>query len=329
MPALMTFVVIVFIYLTEIAGIIQYRKDKPLFGNKLIHGIPLLLVVIFSAMWVWFIKSYNEGNTVFFLAGIYPIWTLTWHEIKTIVDEFFEFWYKQHFHLSLHIASFMVFFWNMWNIKKLSNIERVFIILLPIGVILFLALWFKAMPNHDYYLINTYVLFIISWAIAISLFIRMYPVITRSKLIRIGFVVFFIFNALHCKKEISIRYWGWWNDHEYNNNYKDLADLKPYLREAGVSREDRIIAMGDVTPNATLYMVDSKGWSNFGGTINNLDSARIARSISKGAKYMILLDSTWQSKDFVRPYTNNLLLEHRSVKVFQLDREQFIEERID
>jgi hypothetical protein len=316
-PALMTFVVILFIYLTDVLGIIKYKLNGPVFKQKIIQGLPLLFVIAGIGIWIMFLNRYNEGNKGMFLAGIFPIWELTWPEIKKIIDAFTDYWYKQYFHLSVHIASIIAFFWVLWNYRKLSTFEKVFIIILPTGVIMFLALWFQALPHHDYYLTNTYILLIITWAMAIKVLIEHYPRVSGSYFFRILFVLLFAFNAQHTKEEISIRYWGWWNT-GYLQKYEPLRELKPMLRDAGVNREDTIIAMGDEIPNSTLYLLDVKGWSNYGGHISTSDSTGLAHLIQKGAKYMVFLDTIWLNKDFVRPFTHDLLLEHKSIKVFDL-----------
>ena len=316
-PALMTFMVILFIYLTDVLGIIKYKLNGSVFKQKVIQGIPLIIVIAGIGLWIMFLDRYNKGNEGMFLVGIFPIWELAWAEIMGIIDEFTDYWYKQYFHLSVHISTGLAFLWVLWNYMKLSSFEKVFIVLLPLGVVMFLALWFQALPHHDYYLTNTYILLIITWAMAIKVLIKHYPRLSGSYIFRVFFVLFFAFNAHNTKSEISIRYWGWWNN-GYLQTYEPLRELKPMIREAGVSRNDKIIAMGDEIPNSTLYLLDVKGWSNFGGHMNNLDSAGIAHAIQKGAKYMVLLDTTWINKDFVRPFIHDLLLEHKTIKVFNL-----------
>jgi hypothetical protein len=54
-PALMTFVVIVFVFATEFLGIIKYREEKPIFSKGLTDAIPMLIVIV----------------TVFFMGQIY------------------------------------------------------------------------------------------------------------------------------------------------------------------------------------------------------------------------------------------------------------------
>jgi hypothetical protein len=233
------------------------------------------------------------------------------------VDEFTSYWYKQHFHQFLHAATLLAYLWIMWNIRRLSHIEKAFVILLFIGVVAFLALWFQAMPNHDYYLTNSYILYLVTWAVAVKLLIRFKPRIPVSYIAKIIFLVFFVINLAHARKELQIRYWGWWNN-TYNQVHQPLTGLKEKMREAGINRDDRVIVLGDGIPNASLYMIDSKGWTNFGGHMNNTDSTGISLAIESGAKYMVVLDTTWLNKDFVKPFATDLLIDHGSVQVFHL-----------
>lgn len=316
-PALMSFVVIVFIYLTDVLGIISYKAKEKIFPQKFVQGIPLVLVAGVVLLWVTFMKRYNEGNGGIFLSGIYPIWDLTSEQIRTIISDFRAFWYRQHFHLSLQIASIVAFLWTLIHFRKLTKIERVFIVLLPIGVILFVVLWFQAMPNHDYYLTNSYILFVVTWGIALKVLNTHYPKVVKTYAIQSALTILLVFNAFYCKKELSDRYTGWWNTH-YLTHYAPLIEMKPMLRELGISHNDTIIAMADDIPNATLYYLDVKGWSNYGGAMNNLDLIKVQKSIAAGAKYMVVLDSIWLQKDFVKPFTQHRLLEYKGIQVFQL-----------
>jgi uncharacterized membrane protein (UPF0136 family) len=320
-PALMSFVVVVFIFSTEFLGIIKYRDEKPIFSKGLADAIPMLIVVVSVFLWVRFINSYNQGNEGLFLVGLFPIWDLSWEQINKIVTEFTDYWYKQHFHQVLHAVTLLAYLWIMWNIRRLSNIVKAFVILLLIGVTGFILLWFQAMPNHDYYLTNSYMLYLVTWAVAIKLLLRHKPAIVASNITKIVFLIFFIINVVHARKEVNIRYWGWWNT-SYFQVYQPMEGLKEKMREAGISRDDRVIVMGEGMPNASLYTIDSKGWTNFGGHMNNTDSTGISLAIESGAKYMVMVDTTWLSKDFVQPFTNDLLIDHGSVQVFRLTKNQ-------
>ena len=131
----------------------------------------------------------------------------------------------------------------------------------------------------------------------------------KSIWVKLIFLLFLGYNLVLCQKEIDSRYNGGRNDY-FRENFQGLVDLKPKLREIGISRLDTVIVMGDVTINGSLYMLDQKGWSNYGGYMSNEDSVKIDRSIAHGAKYMILLDSVWQEKEFIKPYIKNKIFQH-------------------
>ncbi len=316
-PALMSFVIIVFIYLSEVSGIIKYKREKAIFYKKIAHALPLLIVVVLVTAWVAFVSFYNKGNEGLYLVGIYPIWYLNMNEIRVIVDLFFDFWYAQHFHRSLHIATFIMLGWIFFNFKSLKAIEKVFVVLFPFGVIMFLLIWFKAMPEHDYYLTNTYGLFVLVWAISVKLLIDKFNKTLQVRIIQLLFSALLIFNAFHCRDELYSRYNYWWNN-QYRSFYEPIKELKPLLKEKGIQRTDTIVSIGDYTPNATLYLLDMKGWSNFGGHMSNTDSASISKSIQSGAKYMVVIDTSQLNEDYLKPYTNNLLIEYKSLKVYDL-----------
>jgi len=73
-PALISFVIICFIYITEVLGIIKYRTDRKIFSSKLIQLFPLLIVISAEVLWLFYLNKYNKDNGGLFLVGIYPIW---------------------------------------------------------------------------------------------------------------------------------------------------------------------------------------------------------------------------------------------------------------
>jgi hypothetical protein len=316
-PSLMSFVVICFIYVTEVFGIIKYRVDRKIFSSKLLQLIPLLIIVFAEVFWILYLNKYNKDNGGLFLVGIYPIWGLSKVEIKNIVDVFFNFWFTQHLSRALHYISLGMLLWIIVNLKRIKPILRAFIILCFVGVCLYIILWFQALLNHDYYVTNTYIYFLIVWAVAIKIFIDRFPKVTKSIWAKLVFSAFLIYNVWYCEKEINQRYNGWKNDF-YKKSYQGLIDLKPELRKIGITRLDTVIVMGDETINGSLYLLDQKGWTNYGGFLNNKDSIMIERAIKSGAKYMILLDSGWVQKDFVKPFLYHQILQKDEYKVFQL-----------
>lgn len=316
-PALTTFVIICFIYLSETLGIIKFKKGGKVFFSNLFQLLPLLMVIIAEVSWLLYLNKYNKGNGGLFLTGIYPIWGLSKPEIKNIVDVFFDFWFQQHFSRALHYFSLGLLIWVIFNLKKVSPVIRTFFILGFVGVSAYIILWFQALLHHDYYVINTYIYFLIVWAIAIKITIDRFPRVIKSIWVRIVFVVFLFYNLIYCEKEIDSRYNGWRND-SYKKYYAGLTELQPTLREAGITRMDTVIVLGDETINGSLYLLDQKGWTNYGGYMNNMDSIKIDRAIQSGAKYMILLDSTWQEKDFVKPFTKHHFVTKGIYKVFTL-----------
>jgi hypothetical protein len=316
-PALLSFVIICFIYVTESTGIIRYEKERKIFASRLSQMIPLLLVILVELSWIIYFNKYNKGNGGLFLVGIYPIWDLTRPEIKNIVDIFFDYWFTQHFSLAVHLVSLGMLFWTIYNLKRFIPVLKVFIILGFIGVLLYIILWFQALLYHDYYVTNTYIYFLITWACAIKILIDRFPKIAKSSWVKSVFILFILYNVWYCGKEIDLRYNGPRNDF-YRNKYQGLSDLKPALRELGITRMDTFIVLGDETINGSLYLLDQKGWTNCGGFMNNMDSIKIKKAIHSGAKYMITLDSTWEQKDFVKPFTQHQIFTQDNYKVFQV-----------
>jgi hypothetical protein len=113
------------------------------------------------------------------------------------------------------------------------------------------------------------------------------------------------------------------NDYE---TFKDLYTVTPYLRQIGLTPNDKVISIPDYC-EASLYLMNQKGWTEYTDPwVNNLqtlyyniDSTRIETSISKGAKYLIVngIEEIFKNKD-LQKYCKNLKGHYNNVLIFDL-----------
>lgn len=151
---------------------------------------------------------------------------------------------------------------------------------LAFGVLLFCLLFFGALKDHDYYVIN---LFIIVPVVLLGFFVLLkdhVPVLFNSFIFKIILIVFLIHNVDFARRRIDGRYHpdGWQNSH-YTHVTSHFREIRPFLDSIGISSGDKVLSLSDNSINITLYLMNQKGWTNYG---IESDSVKIREKINLG-----------------------------------------------
>ena len=108
-----------------------------------------------------------------------------------------------------------------------------------------------------------------------------------------------------------------WLQWDYDNHLKAYETITPYIRSLGIKRSDKVISIPDESINITLYLMDQKGFDDFG--FNDLkDGNRIKKFEELGAKYLFLNDSTYTSKNWLKPYLKNKIGSYQNISIYAL-----------
>lgn len=97
---------------------------------------------------------------------------------------------------------------------------------------------------------------------------------------------------------------------------KPFSTIETYNRTLGIKRDDRVISIPDVTINGSLYLMDQKGWTTYGGNWEKEDF--YINRIVRGAKYLFVSDSSLLNKDYLVPFTQNKIGCYQGISIFQL-----------
>jgi hypothetical protein len=100
-------------------------------------------------------------------------------------------------------------------------------------------------------------------------------------------------------------------------HFQALETITPYLRSLGIERTDKVISIPDISFNITLYLMDQKGWTDY-GDVNLNRSEKIAKKIKSGAEYLIINDSTIYKKDNIQPYIKNKIGSYKNIDIYDL-----------
>ncbi|MFO7932795.1 MAG: glycosyltransferase family 39 protein [Bacteroidales bacterium] len=285
--SLLSFLALCCLFILDRTGSFPDKYKKNIFRNKSDFIIPALLVVITILAWISYVRYYNSmWNKNVFLVGILPVWDLSNQEIRETFENIRKIWLEQYFYRPLHVF-FLTGLLSVWIFHKRTEPVLLSITtLLSAGSVSVVVLFFGALGNHDYYMID---LLILSVFIMLSFFYllnntQLKTDILHLPLTRILAAIIVVLAAAHTSKEIDRRFKGWHNRRHLTQFY-GYAEIEPYLDSIGLGPSKKVISLNDPSINITLYLMDRKGWTQYGTEMK--DSTMIARRIRMGAEYLV------------------------------------------
>jgi len=250
-----------------------------------------------------------------FLIGIIPIWDLDIEEISYVIEYVNILWKDSYQSVLVQILSAIMFVVLLIFRKKSNPFLWWLTLLLSIGFITFIFLWFKVFDHHDYYLINQLIFMISIFLTFFYLIKKNYRKLYQNIIFRLSLALVLIYNINQCSKNINHRYHGWPNE-KHLKHTKALEDITPYLRSLEISQEDTVAFMHDPSLNISLYLMGQKGYTNFASNLK--DSNDIAQRIKMGVKYIIINDSSLFEENYLKPFLYNQIGQHQNIHIFKV-----------
>ena len=186
---------------------------------------------------------------------------------------------------------------------------------IAVGLVLFVILFFQALRDHDYYTLDMLILIpfvaLAFFLLLKSRFNRLYS----SLLFRIALLAFLIHNVDFARRRMNDRYDPTiWQNENYNR-VKVFEEIMPYMRSIGIKQEDRVMSLSDESIDISLYLMNQKGWTNYGIAS---DSTKIREKIKMGAKYLFIYDRSIYRDGKIGAFTKNKIGEFKTVDIFKL-----------
>lgn len=323
--ALFSLFAIIGVYVLELFGLMSFGGNQRLFNQKFRFSIPFISILIIIGLWIFYASQYNsEHDSTYFSTTLFPIWDLDSAQINDVLSKIRTIWLDQYFHQSVLLFILICFFFSLINFRKNSKLLIFIVLFIVVEVIAYIILQFWTFANHDYYTINMYILLILLVITSFDLLKRHFNKIFSSKIFKVLFSFFLLFNIYYAHQKIDARYEGWMNDIAEK---KDIHIITPYLRQIGIMPNDTIISIPDGS-HVTLYLMNQKGWTEYTDTkFNkgekiryNQDSIGIQSSINKGAKYLIINGvKELYKKPYLASYCSNLIGNFNNVLIFNLE----------
>lgn len=331
--SLFAFIAINAVFLFQ--NIRQIKKNQKALLIQL-SSVIFLFAVIFS--WYAFAIDYNSKNLEgLFRQEIIPIWDLSPGRIQKIMETAYTGTVIYFYNPIALIALATLFITSIVVWKKTNKTILLTSIILFLGLVMFILLFFDAMDIHEYFLIDITIIipaiiltFLttlknLSLTLFNSKFARYFSLILLLLVMNYNLAITRIHYDPHNKivtNNIPLpqrvqKYWNWlyW---DWEVNYKCYEGIVPYLRSLGIKFEDKVISIPDETPNVTLTLVNQKGFTDYHYSVNYEGSKSTERKIELGAKYMIVQGEKSLLRDDVAPFIKNQIGEYHGIKIFRL-----------
>jgi len=290
------------------------KKENRRISLKMVYIIQIAIVVISSFAWYIYVDHYNEiyGGS-FSYHGIWPVWEMDRALFEKVIDHVKVIFFKDYFLNIIQYITVVMWIILLFSFKKMNSFQRFFLIILPVGMAMYLALWFQVLEAHDYYLINMLIVLVYVWVMFFYHFkdkkVMAHPVLY---LILVGLL---IYSSQHCKTQLDERHRGWMNDW-YMTKLEALTELEPIFIQHGIKKEDKVISIPDGSVCATLYYMERNGYTDFASDFSKDEIFR--KRINQGAKYLIINDPEILNREVLQPYIKDEMVVYKNVHIYDL-----------
>lgn len=244
--------------------ILNWKKEGSItLGFKVSLRVVLSLIIVFAIVFGWFgyAKFYNEfNNSKIFLTGITPIWDLTSSAISRTWlaihhDWFSSYYYQTSFHVFLGISVLGIASSKFIKI----DVFGIATIILGLGNLCYIFLFFKQFKDHDYYMLNCapFVFFIV-----IHSFLNLqnrFSYVFQHWIVSVGILLITVLSLNYASRKLNERFTTVSPLFEKNN--KSLKGIEDYLSEINIPKDATFIVLSDETINGPFYFMKRHGWT--------------------------------------------------------------------
>lgn len=313
--AALSFVALFFVFLLYLTGLfsIGTKGRSRRRARHLMTAFAASFVILTA--WYFYAHSYNSANNKgIFLIGILPIWELNGQEMDITLSAIKEHLRWDYFRVDIY---YMLIGFAVCIAMFLKQTDRFLSVLLSIsliGAMLFVLLFFQALQEHDYYVLDLLILMPLITLTFLMLAKTKCPKALNSWIVRLTLIVLIIHNADFAQRRMEWRYSGWMDEGYSQYTYK-FREVENILRRNGIERDDLVISLPDPSFNSSLYAMDQKGWSGFKEFL--MDSVKVKEKIVVGASVLIITD-TLANDPHIIPFTKKPLAEHDGLLIYDL-----------
>lgn len=299
--------------------------------------LPYAATLILILCWYSYAGSYNANNmSMVFLQGLLPIWDMDWDTIYSHWKLLNSDLKPAYFNVPALSLLGIIFLGLIINFKKANRYFLALSILITLGIICYLLLFFQVFNVHEYYLTNL-LIFIPMISLMFLDFLRnQYETIFQSRTVKITAsiaLLFLIYSAAvqtvvkydigkqwakhsFILDKAQVDYWEWYH-WDYGNTLKDLETIEPVFEKAGVKLKDKVVSIPDRSINISLYLMNRNGYNDFGGAQYS-GAERIEMAKKWGAKYLVVNNNELLKEAYLQPYLVKKVGGTDHVSIFKL-----------
>ncbi|WP_162144151.1 ArnT family glycosyltransferase [Sporocytophaga myxococcoides] len=274
-------------------------------------GVCIIGVLSLCYFWILYAQGYADafgydGN----LLSIMPIWEMSEDEINATIDVYQTKWGYQFFHpfaWKILMIFILVVLYFYKRVNKYLLLALVFSIL---AQFIYVILFFQVFYHHDYYLINIFIVPVLTIIAIIQVF-ESFELSKSIKYVAVaGCTLFICFTLKHSNFIIHSRYFGFLKE----GINPAVQTITPYLRSIGIAQDDLVISIPDPSINVSLYLMNQKGWTcAYGGS-----AEKVKARVNSGAKYLIVHDTIIAHPEWYQDYMKQKIGEYQGVKIYKI-----------
>lgn len=309
---------------------VGYLLYDIIWGKKLfvaLHRKHIALVVLstlvsFLLIFLWIVyakyvaERYHFGGN---LLGFFGIWDADANRIRYILGMLWSTWLKVIFskYWWLLTISCVLVFAARW--KKLPRELAVITLCSLTGTLLYGICWFQAFDVHDYYLINLFCSPLLLFLCGIYWLDNTPWMQTRwaQPMLYAALLFLGVHSIVKCRAEQLYRYY----DPAYASFTPAVYELEPYLRKIGIQRTDKVMFVPDLSPNASLYLINQLGYTECYTDENYGIDVFVGMH---NTKYLIVADTSYLRKPPYASYCKpeNQVGFYKGIYIFKIQPEK-------
>ena len=293
-----------------------FKSEKPVcLRNKTALTLFILLPLVVNVCWIAYVNYYNTtNNNLYFTTSIRPIWNVGEAKTKEIWAQFDYQWlrmtmYRDFLNTIPFLAGIALLFYSRKNVPY-----ALWMLFCIIGSVLYVILFFEQFIVHDYYMICLSIL-------PVSVIFVLLKRIKEWK--------FSVFNSYFFKVGLAVLL-GVMVHHGYRiNSMREKMDYYTFpeyfsadkeLLKFGIAPDDKVISIGDESTGITLYLMNRRGWTQY-GMANPVPKSQIESCVQKGASHLLVYkDSDSQlSEEVKKEFLQNLVGTLPGVRIYKLN----------
>jgi len=276
--------------------------------------ISFTLFVFIVAAWYFYAIYYNQVHqSGMFNTKPWPIWNMSVTEIAVVWDFMSNYWDSNYFYpTAKHLL------WILSTISLIPLYKRnkiwIFAMLTALAALTYVAFFFFSFRDHDYYFLVLIPAIALLAASGIQNLRLLLPRIMKTPFPALALALIVVLSHIYAYKKIHQRYntpVDKWSAAAYR-----VHESEDFIRSKNILQNDKVVVIGDFTPNGSLYFLQQHGWQIPDTTANG--AKQIEYAIQNGACCLIIAEDSLNRCNAVKPFIHSPIGSNQKVTLYKL-----------